>query len=92
MGLVYKPFAVVIGLIGGMIGRKLFDFVWAKIDDEEPPGALTRHVAWPRLLAAAALEGMIFRTVRYAVERKGAQGWYYLTGNWPGPDEPEPDD
>jgi len=90
--ILYKPFAVLIGVLGGIVGRKAFDFVWTKIDDEEPPGALTRDVAWPRLLGAAALEGMIFRTTRYAVERYGARGWYYLTGNWPGPKDPKPDE
>ena len=34
MRLLYKPFAVIIGLIGGIIGRKTFDFVWTKIDDQ----------------------------------------------------------
>jgi Protein of unknown function (DUF4235) len=92
MGLIYKPFGLVLGLLGGLLGKKLFDFVWTKIDDEEPPGALTRDVAWPRLLGAAALQGMIFRVVRYAVERYGAMGWHYLTGTWPGPKAPEPDD
>ena len=88
--ILYKPFAILIGVIGGVIGRKAFDFVWTKIDDEEPPEATTRDVAWPRLLGTAALQGMIFRTVRFAVDRYGAIGWHYLTGHWPGETRPDP--
>ena len=92
MGLIYKPFAVIIGLIGGIVGRKIFDFVWTKVDDQEPPGALTEETTWPRLLAAAAIQGMIFRVTRYVIERHGAIGFRYLTGFWPGPKRPDPDD
>jgi hypothetical protein len=92
MGVIYKPFGLILGLIGGLIGKKLFDFVWTQIDDEEPPEATTRDVAWPRLLATAALQGVIFRTVRFALDRYGAIGWHYLTGVWPGEEKPDPDD
>jgi hypothetical protein len=92
MGLIYKPFAVIIGVIGGIIGRKVFETVWSKLDDEEPPGALTEETTWGKLLAAAALEGMIFRVVRYVIEREGAMGFRYFTGIWPGPKRPEPDE
>jgi Protein of unknown function (DUF4235) len=91
MGLIYKPFGLVLGILGGLVGKKLFDFVWTKIDDEEPPEATTQDVAWPRLLGTAALQGVIFRTVRFAVDRWGAIGWHYLTGVWPGEKEPDPD-
>ena len=91
MGLIYKPFGLVLGILGGLLGKKLFDFVWTKLDDEEPPEATTRDVAWPRLLAAAALQGVIFRTVRFAVDRYGAIGWHYLTGVWPGEEKPDPE-
>jgi hypothetical protein len=91
MGLIYKPFAVVIGILGGFVGRKVFEFVWTKIDDEEPPGALTEQTTWGKLIAVAALEGLIFRVVRYVIERHGAMGFRYLTGIWPGEKRPDPD-
>ena len=90
--LLYKPFAVVIGLIGGIVGRKVFDFVWTKVDDREPPGALTEVTTWQRLIAAAAVQGLIFRVTRYVIERQGAMLFRYLFGVWPGPKQPEPDD
>jgi hypothetical protein len=92
MGLIYKPFGIVLGILGGLLGKRVFDFVWTKVDDEEPPEATTRDVGWPRLLLTAAVQGVIFRTVRFTVDRYGAIGWNYLTGVWPGEEKPDPDD
>ena len=39
MKLIYKPFGIILGILGGLLGKRLFDFVWTKIDDEEPPEA-----------------------------------------------------
>jgi hypothetical protein len=89
---IYKPFAVIVGLIGGIVGRRIFDVVWTKFDDQEPPGALTERTTWPRLVAAAAVQGLIFRVARYVVERQGAIAFRYFTGFWPGPKRPDPED
>ena len=62
-----------------------------KIDDEEPPEPKTEQASWRRVLAVAALQGVIFRTVRVAIDRYGAIGWRYLTGTWPGEKRPDPD-
>ena len=43
------------------------------------------------MLAAAALQGMIFKTVRAAVDRSTAKTFYNLTGAWPGEERPEPE-
>jgi hypothetical protein len=91
MGLIYKPFGMLLGILGGLLGKRLFDFVWEKVDDEEPPEATTQQTSWARVLAAAAVQGVIFRTVRVAVDRWGAMGWYHLTGSWPGEKTPDPD-
>jgi hypothetical protein len=84
MGVIYKPFGVMFGLLAGLLGKKLFEFVWTKIDDEEPPEATTHETTWRRLLIVAAIQGVIFRVTRYAVDRAGAFGFQYLTGFWPG--------
>ena len=92
MGLIYKPFGILFGILSGLIGKKLFDFVWTKIDDEEPPEATTEETTWGRLLAVAAIQGVIFRVTRFVVDRYGAIGFHYLTGIWPGEKRPDPDD
>jgi hypothetical protein len=90
--LLYKPFGLILGVIGGLLGKQLFDYVWTKFDDEEPPEATTRETTWPKVLAAAAVEGIAFKTTRAAVDRYGAKGFYYLTGFWPGETRPDPDE
>ena len=91
MGLIYKPIGITLGILAGIAGRKLFDFVWTKLDDEEPPEPTTEQTSWRKLLGAAAVQGVIFRVTRVVVDRYGAIGWSYLTGTWPGEKEPEPD-
>ena len=66
--------------------------MWTKIDDEDPPKPTTEHTPWAKVIAAAALQGVIFRVTRVLVDRNGAQGWAYLTGVWPGEKRPDPDD
>ena len=91
MGLIYKPFGIVLSLLAGFAGKKVFDFVWTKIDDQEPPKATTQDTSWPRLLSAAAVQGVIFRVTRFVVDRYGAIGFNYLTGVWPGEKRPDPE-
>ena len=91
MKLIYKPFGIIIGLMAGQLGKKLFDFVWTKIDDEDPPKPTTQDAEWPKILTAAAIQGVIFKLVRAAVDRNAAQGFAYLTGVWPGEKRPDPD-
>jgi Protein of unknown function (DUF4235) len=90
--LLYKPIGLALGILAGLIGKKAFDFVWTKIDDQEPPEATTQEARWRRVLAAAAVQGVIFRVTRVAVDRYGAIGWHYLTGTWPGERKPDPDE
>jgi Protein of unknown function (DUF4235) len=91
MGLIYKPFGIALGIIAGLLGKRVFDFVWTKIDDEEPPEATTLETSWQRLLAVAAVQGIIFRIIRFVVDRYGAIGFHYLTGVWPGEKSPDPE-
>jgi hypothetical protein len=89
MKLLYKPFGLVLSVVAGLLGKQLFDYVWTKIDDREPPEATTKEADWGKVLVAAAMEGLIFKGTRAAIDRYGAKAWYYLTGSWPGEIEAE---
>ena len=91
MKAIYKPIGLILGILSGLVSKKIFDFVWTKIDDEDPPKGTTQHAPWVKVLAAAALQGMIFKSTRVVVDRYGAVGWNYLTGAWPGEKKPEPE-
>ena len=92
MGLIYKPVGIVLGIVAALLGRRVFNFAWTKIDDQDPPKATTEKTSWPRLLAASAMQGVIFKVVRVVVDRYGAIGWRHLTGVWPGEKRPDPDE
>ncbi len=90
MKIVYKPFGIVLGILGGLLGKRVFDFAWGKFDEEEPPKATTRDSPLVKVIAAAALQGVIYKVVRVLIDRGGARGFEHLTGAWPGEKEPDP--
>jgi Protein of unknown function (DUF4235) len=81
---IYKPIGLILGILSGLVAKRIFDFVWTKIDEEDPPKGTTRYAPWVKVLGAAALQGMIFKSTRVVVDRYGAVGWNYITGAWPG--------
>jgi uncharacterized protein DUF4235 len=89
--LLFVPVSIGGGLLAGLVGRRLFDQVWALFDDEEPPDSSHRQTEWSKLLLAAALQGAIFRMVKEAADRSSRQGFAALTGSWPGDEAPEPE-
>lgn len=90
MRILYRPFGIVLGLIAGYLSKTVFNFIWSRIDDEEAPKPTIEGQSWAKVLTAAAVQGMVFQTVRAAVNRGGAEGFQYLTGVWPGEKQPDP--
>ena len=89
VSLVYKPVGIVCGILAGLLSKRLFDFVWSRVDEQDPPAATTENAPLGKVLGAAALQGVVFKTTRAAVDRYGAKGFHHLTGIWPGEREPE---
>jgi hypothetical protein len=92
MKLLYKPFGIVLGIVAGLIGRRLFTVVWGWVspEDEEPPEAKTKDTTAARAIGVAVVQGMIYSGVRAGVDRAGARAFEHLTGTWPGEKEPDP--
>src|SRR3954453_3343906 len=64
MKLVFTPFSIALGLVAGIIGRKIFEQVWGLIDEDEPPHPQHRETGgFVKLLAALVVEGAVFRLV-----------------------------
>ena len=91
MKLLFLPFSVVGGLLAGALAKKLFEQAWQLFDDEEPPEREHRDATWGKVIAAAALEGAIFRATRTAVDRGMRSAFAGATGSWPGEEHPDRD-
>jgi hypothetical protein len=87
----FTPVSVGSGLLAGLIGRKLFALIWARIDDQDPPQAQDRRVDPVKLAAALAIEGALFALIRGAVDHGSRHAYLRLTGAWPGDEESQRD-
>ena len=92
MKAIYKPIGLIMGLASALVSKRIFNFLWTKIDAEDPPKGTTQNAPWVKILGAAALQGVVFKSTRVVVDRYGAVGWSYLTGVWPGEKRPDPDE
>jgi hypothetical protein len=91
MKLAFTPFSIALGLLAGIIGRKIFEQIWGLIDEEEPPLPKHREFEWPKLIAALLIEGAIFRLVKGLTDHGARRSFARLTGSWPGEEAPEPE-
>jgi hypothetical protein len=87
--IIFVPISILGGIVAGALGRKLFDAVWGKVDEEEPPHPEHRQVDMRKLVVALVLEGAIFRLVKGLFDHAARRGFARWTGAWPGEEEPE---
>jgi hypothetical protein len=87
--ILFVPFSVLGGLVAGLLGKKLFEGLWALVDKEDPPDPKHRDVPWKKLVPALLLEGAIFRAVRGAADHASRAAFTRATGRWPGEERPE---
>ena len=85
--LLFAPLSIAAGILAGLLGKKMFDFIWSRIDDEEPPAPEHHDVSWPKVLLAGGIEGAIFRGTRAVTDRGARVAFYRATGRWPGEEE-----
>ncbi|UQU67117.1 DUF4235 domain-containing protein [Couchioplanes caeruleus] len=80
----YKPVGLILGLGAGAIAGFVFKEVWKLASgDDDAPTPTDEERGWGEIIAAAALQGAIFATVRALVDRGGAVGVRKMTGKWP---------
>jgi hypothetical protein len=89
MKVVFLPFSNLGGILAGALGRKAFDAIWGKVDEEEPPQPEHRQVSLPKLVIALVLEGAIFRLAKGLFDHGARRGFARWTGSWPGEERPE---
>jgi uncharacterized protein DUF4235 len=91
MKLAFTPLSIVLGLVAGLIGKKIFEQAWGLIDDEEPPDAKHREINFTKLIFALLFEGAIFRLVKGLTDHGARRAFARATGAWPGEEAPEPE-
>jgi Protein of unknown function (DUF4235) len=89
MKFLFMPINIAAGLLAGFLGKKIFERLWGLIDDEEPPTPEHREFSWPKLIAALAVEGAIYRLVKGLVDHGARRAFARGTGTWPGEEKPD---
>jgi len=85
--LMYKPFSIVAGVLGGILAGVIFKQIWKLVAHEkDAPESTDVAKSWTEVLIAATLQGAIFALVKAAVDRGAAEATLKLTGIWPGSD------
>jgi hypothetical protein len=87
--LAFIPISILGGLLAGLIGQKVFDAIWGKVDEQEPPHPDHREISLAKLAIALAIEGAIFRLVKGLFDHAARRGFARMTGTWPGEEAPE---
>ena len=80
----YKPVGLLLGIGAGAVAGFVFKEIWKFASgDDDAPNATDEDRGWGEIIAAAALQGAIFATVKALVDRGGAAGVRKITGTWP---------
>ena len=85
--LLYRPVGLVGTISAGLIASAIFKQVWKKArhgDGADPPTPLESEYPLKEILAAAAIQGVIYAVVKALVDRGGARAFERATGDWPG--------
>lgn len=82
----YKPFGILAGVLGGLLAGAIFKRVWATVAHEsEAPEPTEEHRGWREVVLAAAAHGAVYGAVKALMKRGGAAAFARVTGTWPGP-------
>ena len=85
MKLLYKPFAIVAGLVASRAAGAIFQRLWAVVAREtEVPQAMEQQRGWTAVVAAGLLKGAVFGGTKALVDRAFASEYFRRTGVWPG--------
>jgi hypothetical protein len=92
MSVIFRPVSILSGVLAGIIGRRIFELLWAVVDDEDAPEPKYRQISLTKLIPALLLQGAIFGVVRGVVDHGARHAFARLTGEWPGQERPEPEE
>lgn len=70
-------------LVAGILGQKAAAKLWGAVLKSGPPDTSQEGARWSHLLAAAVVEGTLYKLARMAVERGLRRSLARATGTWP---------
>lgn len=90
--LLYKPVAVVVGIVGGLLSGLIFKRIWKIVGrGTDAPAPMDSERGWGEILLAAGLHSVIYALVKTAVARGAAEWTRKKTGIWPDGTLQQPD-
>jgi hypothetical protein len=89
MKIAFLPISILGGMVAGILGRKTFDAIWGRVDDQEPPQPDHREASLGKLAVALLIEGAIFRLAKGLFDHAARRGFARMTGEWPGEESPQ---
>ena len=83
--IVYKPFGLLVSVLGGILASAVFSRLWKAVSGEkDKPKPTDYDRGWGEILTAAAMQGAVYGGVKALFDRAGATGFARATGAWPG--------
>jgi hypothetical protein len=82
--ILFLPFGILTGLLGGLLSKRAFALAWGAVDTRQPPTPKDQRARWGKLALALALEGAVFRLAKGLLDHGSRRGFERLTGAWPG--------
>jgi Protein of unknown function (DUF4235) len=80
----FRPVALIAGLLAGRTSRRTFDLLWRRIDRNPPPRPDEQRASAGKLALALLLEGAVLRVVKGLIDHVSRRGFAKVTGRWPG--------
>ena len=87
--ILFTPVSMVSGLLAGLLGKRIFNLIWALFDDEAPPKPEHRNVDPRKLVLALVIDGAVFALIRGLVDHGSRLAFTRATGAWPGEEQPD---
>jgi hypothetical protein len=81
--LVYTPFSIVFGVLGSLVGRRVFNAIWERVSADPKPSAKEPEVSLGRVAASAALEGATLAAATAVARQLSVRAFHWVFGVWP---------
>jgi Protein of unknown function (DUF4235) len=81
----YRPIGLLASLGAAALAGRLVKVIWRRArHQDELPTAMQSEYSIGEVVAATALQALVFGIVQALIDRLGARVWERVTGEWPG--------